>query len=129
MDFALTEDQRLIQNAAREFPQQGIAPVAAQFDASGEFPGDTLRRAGELGFMRMGVPEDYGGVGFDAVFYAIVRDKEIAAADAAPSAIVSVNNSLYWNGILSFGTEAQKARFVTRVASGRAIGCYGLPEP
>jgi len=128
MDFALTEEQQLIQQVARDFAQQEIAPVAAKHDASGEFPRDTIVRAGELGFMGVEVPEAYGGSGLDTICYALVME-EIAAADAAHSTIVSVNNSLYNNGLLSYGTEQQKQRFVTPVASGKAIGCYGLTEP
>lgn len=128
MDFALTEEQQLIQQAAREFAEREIAPIAAQHDASGEFPHNTISRAGELGFMGVEVPEEYGGAGLDTICYALVME-EIAATDAAHSTIVSVNNSLYNNGILSYGTAEQKQRFVTPVASGKAIGCYGLTEP
>ena len=128
MHFALTEDQQMIQAAAREFAQREVAPVAAEFDASGKFPAETIRKAGELGFMGVEVPTEYGGAGLDPVSYALMIE-EIAAADAAHSTIVSVNNSLYAHGILEFGTEEQKKRFVTPVASGEAIGCYGLTEP
>jgi len=128
MDFCLSEDQLMIQSAARDFAQREIAPVAAQFDASGEFPAATVRRAGELGFMGVEVPAEYGGAGLDAVCFALMME-EIACADAAHATIVSVNNSLYNNGILQFGSDAQKRRFVAPVASGRALGCYGLTEP
>jgi alkylation response protein AidB-like acyl-CoA dehydrogenase len=128
MNFALTENQLMIQAAAREFAQQEIAPTAAQFDASGEFPKDNIRKAGELGFMGVEVPEQYGGAGLDSICYALMME-EIAYADAAHATIVSVNNTLYNNGILHFGSEAQKRRFVQPVASGQAIGCYGLTEP
>ncbi|MBP6515050.1 MAG: acyl-CoA dehydrogenase family protein [Steroidobacteraceae bacterium] len=128
MDFQLTEDQQMIQSAAREFAQNEIAPIAAEFDISGKFPADTIRKAGELGFMGIEVPGEYGGAGLDSISYVLVME-EIAAADAAHSTIVSVNNSLYASGILEFGNEEQKQRFVTPVASGEAIGCYGLTEP
>jgi len=128
MDFQFTEDQQMIQAAAREFAQNEIAPVAGEYDASGQFPSETIRKAGELGFMGVEVPAEYGGAGLDPVSYALMIE-EIAAADAAHSTIVSVNNSLYCHGILEFGTEEQKKRFITPVASGRAIGCYGLTEP
>jgi alkylation response protein AidB-like acyl-CoA dehydrogenase len=128
MDFQLTEEQLMIQAAAREFAQSEIVPIAAQFDASGEFPFDTIRKAGELGFMGVETPEEYGGSGLDAVSYVLMME-EIAAADAAHATIVSVNNSLYSTGILEFGSEDQKRRFVMPVASGTAIGCYGLTEP
>jgi alkylation response protein AidB-like acyl-CoA dehydrogenase len=128
MDFQLTDDQQMIQAAAREFAQNEIAPVAAEFDASGKFPSETIRKAGELGFMGVEVPTEYGGAGLDPLAYVLMIE-EIAAADAAHSTIISVNNSLYAHGILEFGTEEQKRRFVTPVAVGEAIGCYGLTEP
>jgi alkylation response protein AidB-like acyl-CoA dehydrogenase len=128
MDFRLTDDQLMIQSAAREFAQEVIAPSAHEFDRSGEFPAENIRKAGELGFMGVEVPEQYGGSGLDAISFVLMME-EIAAADAAHSTIISVNNSLYCNGILEHGTEAQKQKFVAPVASGRAIGCYGLTEP
>jgi alkylation response protein AidB-like acyl-CoA dehydrogenase len=128
MDFTLTENQLMIQAAAREFAQREIAPLAAQFDLSGEFPRDNIRKAGELGFMGVEVPEEYGGAGLDSICYVLMME-EIAYADAAHATIVSVNNSLYNSGILQFGSEAQKRQFVPPVASGKAIGCYGLTEP
>jgi alkylation response protein AidB-like acyl-CoA dehydrogenase len=128
MDFRLTDDQLMIQSAAREFAQEVIAPTVAEFDESGEFPSENIRKAGELGFMGVEVPEEYGGSGLDAISFVLMME-EIAAADAAHSTIVSVNNSLYCNGILEHGTEEQKQAFVAPVASGRAIGCYGLTEP
>jgi alkylation response protein AidB-like acyl-CoA dehydrogenase len=128
MDFRFTEDQLMIQATAREFSQKEIAPIAARHDASGEFPAATIAKAGDLGFMGVEVPEEYGGSGLDAVSFVLMME-EIAAADAAHSTIVSVNNSLYCNGILRLGTEKQKRAFVTPVASGKAVGCYGLTEP
>ncbi len=128
MNFELSDNHLMIQAAAREFAQSEIAPVAAQFDVSGDFPADNIRKAGELGFMGVEVPEEYGGAGLDSISFVLMLE-EIAYADAAHATIVSVNNSLYNNGILQFGDERQKHRFVSPVASGRAIGCYGLTEP
>ena len=128
MDFSFTEEQLMIQQAARDFAQREIAPVAAEFDASGKFPEATIRMAGELGFMGVEVPEEYGGAGLDAVGFALVME-EIAAADAAHSTVISVNNSLYCNGILQYGTEEQKHKYVTPVASGEVVAAYGLTEP
>ncbi|MEO0420919.1 MAG: acyl-CoA dehydrogenase family protein [Pseudomonadota bacterium] len=127
MNFALTDEQRMIQDAAREFAQKEIAPVAAAYDQSGEFPTETIRKAGELGFMGVEVPEEYGGAGLDTIGYAVMME-EVCAADAAHGTIISVNNSLYCNGILKYGTEEQKRRFVVPVASGEAIGAYALTE-
>jgi len=128
MDFALNEEQQIIQAAAREFARNEIAPVAAGFDESGEFPAATVRAAGELGFMGVEVPEEYGGAGLDAVSYALIMT-EISAADAAHGTILSVNNSLYGVPLLRFGTERQKRRFLAPVASGEVTGAYALTEP
>jgi alkylation response protein AidB-like acyl-CoA dehydrogenase len=128
MDFQFTDEQLQIQAAAREFAQNEIAPIAAEYDASGKFPVATIAKAGELGFMGVEVPEEYGGAGLDPLCFVLMME-EIAAADAAHSTIVSVNNSLYCNGILQFGSEEQKHKYVAPVASGRALACYGLTEP
>ena len=127
MDFELTEEQQMIRNAAREFAQNEIAPVAAKYDASGEFPVETIRQAGELGFMGIEVPQEYGGAGLDALCYVLVVE-EISAADAAHGTIVSVNNSLYSVPLLEFGTEDQKKAFLEPVASGAVNGAYALTE-
>ncbi|HLS06027.1 MAG TPA: acyl-CoA dehydrogenase family protein, partial [Wenzhouxiangella sp.] len=99
-----------------------------QFDASGEFPMETVRRMGELGLMGIEVPEEYGGSGLDTIGYALAM-MEICAAYAAHGTIMSVNNSLFCHGILKHGTEEQKQRFVKAVASGEEIGAYALTEP
>jgi alkylation response protein AidB-like acyl-CoA dehydrogenase len=118
----------MIQDAAREFAQNEIVPVAAQFDESGEFPTDTIRAAAELGFMGVEIPEEYGGSGLDPVSYALIMT-EISAADAAHGTIVSVNNSLYGVPLLEFGSEEQKQAYLRPVASGEVNGAYALTEP
>ena len=128
MDFRLTDDQLSIQAIARDFAQKRIAPVAAEFDKSGAFPLDNIREMGQLGLMGIEVPHEYGGAGMDPVAY-VVAMIEIAAADCATSTIVSVNNSLYCNGILKYGSEEQKQKYVRAIASGEAIGAYALTEP
>ena len=128
MHFELTEDQQMIQAAAREFAQKEIAPIAAELDESGEFPLETIRQAGQLGFMGIEVPETYGGAELDSIGFVLMME-EISAADAAHGTIISVNNSLYNNGILQYGTEEQKQKFLVPVASGDAIAAYGLTEP
>jgi len=128
MDFALTEEQEMIRDAAREFAQKEIAPVAAAFDASGEFPQQTIKMAGELGFMGIEIPEEFGGSALDTISYAIVVE-EISAADAAHGTIVSVNNSLFGASLLEFGSQGQKERFLRPVASGDVNGAYALTEP
>ncbi|HEX6383259.1 MAG TPA: acyl-CoA dehydrogenase family protein [Anaerolineae bacterium] len=126
-DF-ISEEHKMIQEAARDFAQKAIAPVAAHYDETGEFPLETVRQMGELGFMGIEVPEEYGGVGMDTLAYALVLT-EISKADASHGTIMSVNNSLFNYGIMKYGTEEQKRKYVTPVASGEAIGAYSLTEP
>lgn len=128
MDFSLTEEQQMIRDAAREFARNEIAPVAAEFDRSGEFPSQTIRAAAELGFMGIEIPEEYGGSGLDPISYALVME-EISAADAAHGTIISVNNSLFGVPLLEFGTEEQKQKYLVPVASGEMNGAYALTEP
>ena len=128
MDFGLSEDHLLIQSAARDFAEREIAPAAQALDLSGDFPTENIRKAGELGFMGVEVPEQFGGAGLDALSFVLMIE-EVAAADAAHSTIISVNNSLYCNAAMQFGSEAQKQKFVRPIASGAAVGCYGLTEP
>ncbi|HSE11757.1 MAG TPA: acyl-CoA dehydrogenase family protein [Rudaea sp.] len=128
MDFRFTEDQLSIQSVARDFAQKRIAPIAAEFDKSGEFPLETIREMGALGLMGIEVPHEYGGAGLDPISYVLAM-VEIAAADCAHSTIMSVNNTLYCNGILKNGTEEQKQKYVRAVSEGHAIGAYALTEP
>ncbi|MEM7125402.1 MAG: acyl-CoA dehydrogenase family protein [Chloroflexota bacterium] len=126
-DF-ITEEHKMIQEAARDFAQEKIAPIAEHHDATGEFPIDTVRQMGGLGFMGIETPEDYGGAGMDTLAYVLALT-EVCKADASHGTIMSVNNSLYANGIYNFGTEEQKQQFLVPVASGKAIGAYSLTEP
>ncbi len=126
-DF-ITEEHRMIQQEARRFAQQEIAPIAAHHDETGEFPIDTVRKMGALGFMGIEVPEEYGGIGMDTLAYALALI-EICKADASHGTIMSVNNSLYCHGIMKFGTEAQRQQYLVPVASGEKIGAYSLTEP
>ncbi len=128
MDFQLNDEHVMIRDAARDFAQNEIAPVAEHYDQSGEFPAPIIQKMGELGFMGIEVPEEYGGVGMDTIAYVLAME-EIAKADVATSTIMSVNNSLYCHGILHFGTEEQKQTWVVPVASGQEIGAYALTEP
>ncbi len=128
MDFGFTEEQLMIQDVARRIAQEKIAPSAEHHDRTGEFPLDNIRTLGENGLMGIEVPAEYGGAGMDGISYVLAMI-EIAAADAAHSTIVSVNNSLFCNGILKFGTEAQKQLYVRAIAEGREIGAFALTEP
>ncbi len=126
--FPLNEEHLMIQKTAMDFAQNEIAPIAAEFDESGEFPHDTIKKMGALGLMGIEMPEEYGGAGFDTLSYVLALT-EISKADAAHGTIMSVNNSLFCNGILIFGTEEQKRKFIHPVASGKAVGAYSLTEP
>lgn len=128
MDLMLSAEQSMIREAARDFAQNEVAPTAAHYDETGDFPIDVIKKMGAMGFMGIEVPEEYGGPGLDTVAY-VLAIEEIAKADVATSTIMSVNNSLYSHGILTFGTEAQKQQFLTPIASGQAIGAYSLTEP
>lgn len=126
--FALSDEHEMIRQAARDFAQKEIAPVAAEFDESGDFPAKTIRKMGEMGFMGIEVPEKYGGSGMDTLAYVLALE-EICKVDAAHGTIMSVNNSLFCNGIMRFGTDSQKKKFVSPIAGGQKIGAYSLTEP
>lgn len=128
MDFGFTEEQLMIQDVARRIAQEKIAPSAEGFDRSGEFPLENIQLLGENGLMGIEVPAEYGGAGMDPVAYVLAM-VEIAAADAAHSTIMSVNNSLFCNGILTNGSEAQKQKYVRAIADGSSIGAFALTEP
>jgi alkylation response protein AidB-like acyl-CoA dehydrogenase len=128
MDFRFTEEQLMIQDVARRIAQEKIAPSAAHFDQTGEFPLENIRLLGQNGLMGIEVPEAYGGAGMDPISY-VLAIIEIAAGDCAHSTIVSVNNSLFCNGILKFGSEEQKQLYVRAIAEGREIGAFALTEP
>ncbi len=126
--FPFTDEHESIRQAARNFAQKEIAPVAAEFDETGEFPSKTIKKMGDMGFMGIEVPEEYGGAGMDTLAYVLALE-EICKVDAAHGTIMSVNNSLFCNGIMKFGTEAQKQKYVSAVASGKSVGAYSLTEP
>jgi alkylation response protein AidB-like acyl-CoA dehydrogenase len=126
--FPLTPEHEMIRQTARDFAQKQIAPIAAAFDESGEFPSATIKKMGELGFMGIEVPEEYGGAGMDTLAYVLALE-EISKVDGAHGVVMSVNNSLYAYGLVRFGNDAQKKKYLTPVASGKAVGAYSLTEP
>lgn len=128
MDLELTEEQKQIRDLAREFAQKEIAPIAAQYDESGEFPYATIKKMGELGLMGIEIPPEYGGAGLDTLCYVLAME-EISKVDAAHSTIMSVNNSLFGYGLYQFGTKEQKIKYLAPVAAGEKIGAYSLTEP
>jgi butyryl-CoA dehydrogenase len=128
MNFDLTEEQRMIQDMARNFADKEVAPIAAELDETHRFPVELAKKMGELGLMGVSVPEQYGGAGMDYVCYAVALE-EISRACANTGVIMSVNNSLVCDPILNNATEEQKQRFLAPLAAGRKIGCFGLTEP
>lgn len=128
MDLKLTEEHKLLQDMARDFAEKELAPIAAQIDQEGVFPTETVKKMGELGFMGIEIPEEYGGTGMDTLSYVLAMI-EISKACASHGVIMSVNNSLVCHGILLFGTEKQKEAFLVPMASGEKLGAYSLTEP
>jgi alkylation response protein AidB-like acyl-CoA dehydrogenase len=128
VDLTLGDEHRMIRDMARDFAQSEIAPIAAHYDETGEFPHETVAKMGAQGFMGIEVPEEYGGVGMDALAYVLALE-EISRVDASHGAIMSVCNSLFCDAILHYGTEEQKQKYLRAVASGEVIGAYALTEP
>jgi len=128
MNLDLTEDQQLLQRTVREFAEAEVKPHARELDETGRYPREFFSKAAELGLTGIAVPENYGGAGMDHISYSIVME-EIARVCASSSVILSVQNSLYCDPILRFGTEEQKKKFLVPFAKGEKIGCYALTEP
>ncbi len=128
MDFELSEDQAAIRAAAREFAEREIAPYAAEWDREERFPVEVAEKMAKLGYLGAPIPTEYGGMGVDAVSYACIIE-EVAHADSSMRSVISVNCSLVGLTILAWGTEAQKRSWLPKIASGEALGCFGLTEP
>ena len=128
MDFTLSEEQLMIQQAARDFAQTELLPGVIERDDAQEFPAEQVKKMGELGFLGMMVDPNYGGSGLDTLSY-VLTVEELSKVDASSSVVVSVNNSLVCWGIENFGTEEQKTKYLTRLASGACIGAFCLSEP
>ena len=128
MDLGLTEEQSLLQRTVREFADTEVKPLAKELDETGHFPRENFRKAAELGLTGVAVPEQYGGAGMDHISYTIMIE-EISRVCASTGVILSVQNSLYCDPVLRFGTEEQKKRFLLPFARGERIGCYALTEP
>ena len=128
MDFALSEEQQMIQATIRKFADEEIAPVASENDKSGHFPHDIYMGLAELGFTGTPIPEEYGGAGFDFISHAIVAE-EIGRADSSLRGTYSVQVSLVELPILKYANEEQKQKYLPKLTSGEWIGCFGLTEP
>lgn len=126
-DLYFTSQHLAVRQMVREFAQQEIAPVAAQFDARGEFPWANVKRMGELGLLGIPWPEELGGAGLDLMSYLIVIH-ELAKVDASHAITVSAHTTLGTSPIVNFGSPAQRARYVPVLASGKVLGGFGLTE-
>ncbi|MCP3926922.1 MAG: acyl-CoA dehydrogenase [Desulfobacterales bacterium] len=128
MSFLLTKEQLMIQKMAREFARKDLAPKAAERDLNHEFPGDSLAKMGELGFMGMLVSEEYGGDNLGTIAYSLALT-EIAAACASTAVVMSVHNSICCGSIEKYGSDQQKEEFLKPMATGEIIGAFALTEP
>ncbi|HWN02157.1 MAG TPA: acyl-CoA dehydrogenase [Candidatus Dormibacteraeota bacterium] len=128
MQVDLTDEQRMIQQVARDFAEKEVRPIAEAIDREARFPLATVRRMGELGLMGIAVPEAWEGSGGDTVAYAVAL-QEVSRGCASHGAIMSVNNSLYCEPVARFGTDEQKRRFLSPFAAGKKLGCFSLTEP
>lgn len=128
MHLSLTEEQTMIQQAARDFATREVLPAARELDATSAWPTTLVKRLGELGLMGVAIPSELGGAGADNVSYALAIE-EVSRACASTGVIMSVNNSLVCDPIYKFGNDAQKKEYLTPLASGKKLGCFGLTEP
>ncbi|HET7152425.1 MAG TPA: acyl-CoA dehydrogenase family protein [Candidatus Kapabacteria bacterium] len=128
LHFELTEDQKIVRDTVRDFAQTEIAPSSVERDITAEFPTEIAKKLGELGFMGMMTPPEWGGAGMDTISY-VLTIEEISKVDASVGVILSVNNSLVCWGIEHYGNDAQKERFLKPLAQGQKLGAFCLSEP
>jgi len=128
MHFELTEEQQMIRQAARDFAQNELKPGVIERDEHQKFPTEQIKKLGELGFMGLMVPQQYGGSGMDTISYVLAME-ELSKVDASASVVVSVNNSLVCYGLEKYGTEEQKQKYLVPLAMGEKIGAFCLSEP
>jgi len=128
MDFNLSEEQLMIQQAARDFAQTELLPEVIERDRDQKFPTEQVKKMGEMGLLGMMVDPKYGGAGMDSVSYVLAME-EIAKIDASAAVVMSVNNSLVCAGLEKFASEEQKVKYLTPLASGQVIGAFALSEP
>ena len=126
--FELTQEQKMIQDMTRDFAKNTVKARAEEVDRKHEYPADVVKQMAELGLMGVEVPEQWGGAGMDALCYAIAVE-EISAVCGSTGVIMSAHNSLAIAPILKFGTDDQKKKYLTPLAKGEKIGCFGLTEP
>lgn len=126
--FELTEEHKMIRQAARDFANQELKPGVIERDTHQQFPTEQVKMLGELGFMGMMIDPKYNGSGLDSISYVLMME-ELSKIDASTSVVVSVNNSLVCYGLQEFGTEEQKEKYLKPLASGEKIGAFCLSEP
>ena len=128
MDFNLSEEHIMIRDAARHFAQTELLPGVIERDETQHFPKELVKKMGDLGFLGIMVSPKYGGSGMDTISYVLIME-ELSKIDASASVIVSVNNSLVCYGLEAFGSEAQKEKYLTKLATGEFVGAFCLSEP
>ena len=128
MNFELSEEHKMIRDAARDFAQNELLPGVIERDENQAFPHEQIKKMGELGFMGMMVSPEYGGGGMDTVSYVLAME-EISKIDASASVVMSVNNSLVCWGLEKFGNDEQKQKYLKPLATGEIIGAFCLSEP
>ena len=128
MDFALTDEQRLIAESAREFADREILPRVRENDRNAKFDRELASKLGEVGYLGAPVAEEYGGRGLDYLGYGLIVE-QVGRADSSARTVVSVQTSLVCGSIEQWGTEEQKQRWLPRLCAGDALGCFGLTEP
>src|ERR1700727_2622811 len=126
--FILSEDQEHLRREIRNFAAQEIAPNVARWDEASEFPADTVKKMGAMGLLGIIFPSEYGGAGLGYVDY-VLAIEELSAVDGSIGIIVAAHNSLCTNHIFLAGSEAQKKKYVSKLATGEHLGAWGLTEP
>ncbi|MDP7558250.1 MAG: acyl-CoA dehydrogenase family protein [Candidatus Marinimicrobia bacterium] len=128
MNFDYSEEQLLVQKTAREFAQEQLRPGVKERDDKMEYPTEQIKMLGEMGFMGMMVPEEWGGAGFDALSYSLAEE-EISREDASAGVVMSVNNSLVCQLLMDWANDDQKEKYLKKLSSGEWLGAFSLSEP
>jgi len=128
MNFSLSEEHEMIRDAAREFAQSELLPGVIERDEKQHFPKELIKKMGEMGFLGMMAPTEFGGGGMDTISYVLVME-ELSKIDASASVIVSVNNSLVNYGLAEYGSQQQKEKYLSKLTTGEKLGAFCLSEP
>src|SRR5215218_8939160 len=128
MDFDLSDDHELIRRTVRDFARGEVAPVAERLDREKAFPYEIVRKLGDLGFMGIPFPEEYGGAGGDSLAY-VLAVEELTRVDSSVGITLCAHTSLGTQPVHCFGSDAQKERYLPDLCAGRKLGAFGLTEP